>query len=327
MTADFLVKTRRRAANGWAPGWRSLLLAATVLGVAQPALAQTTATTAATSGAVEEVVVTGSRLSQASIAIGVNQATATVAITRDALLSAPAGITGLKMLESLPGFNVQANDALGMYEFGNSVSVRAFNFQQIGFLLDGIPMGRVDQFGGSPIYRYVDNENLARVQASSGAGDVSLPSYSSLGPVVTYVTSQPLDRLGARVSETYGSDDLWRNFVRIDTGEHAGLSAYVSRSDISGDLWRGPGTIDRTHWEGKIRYQFASHGSLTFQTAHNKYFDYDSPSITLAQYLGTAGDIFGRKGRKFAYLGAVPVLPVTTPGITYSNASYNQYYK
>ncbi len=74
------------------------------------------------------------------------------------------------MLESLPGFNVQANDALGMYEFGNSVSVRAFNFQQIGFLLDDIPMGRSDQFGGSPIYRYVDNENLATVQASAGAG-------------------------------------------------------------------------------------------------------------------------------------------------------------
>ncbi len=118
-------------------------------------------------------MVTASRLSQASVAIGTNQATATVAITEDALLSAPAGITGLKMLESLPGFNVQANDALGMYEFGNSVSVRAFNFQQIGFLLDSIPMGRSDQFGGSPIYRYVDNENLARVTASSGAGDVS----------------------------------------------------------------------------------------------------------------------------------------------------------
>lgn len=72
---------------------------------------------------------------------------------------------------------------------------------------------------------------------------------------------------------------------------------------------------------------------------HNDYFDYDSPSITKAQYLGTAGDIFGRSGRSFAYLGYVPLsgplgstaiatsLPVTAAGIPYSNAAFNQYYK
>ncbi len=156
--------------------FKSVLLAATILAVATPVLAQEAKSTTE----VEQLVVTGKRVSEASVAVGTDQATATVSITREALLSAPAGITGLKMLESLPGFNVQANDALGMYEFGNSVTVRAFNFQQIGFLLDDIPMGRSDQFGGSPIYRYVDNENLLRVTASSGAGDVSLPSYVSL---------------------------------------------------------------------------------------------------------------------------------------------------
>ena len=124
--------------------FRALLLAASVLGGATPALAQEAST-------VDELVVTGARVSEASVAIGTDHATATVSITREALLSAPAGVTGLKMLESLPGFNVQANDALGMYEFGNSVSVRAFNFQQIGFLLDNIPMGRSDKFGGSQI--------------------------------------------------------------------------------------------------------------------------------------------------------------------------------
>jgi iron complex outermembrane receptor protein len=44
----------------------------------------------------------------------------TVAVTRKAL-SAPAGISGRKMLKQLPGFNVQTDGALGLYEFGNSV--------------------------------------------------------------------------------------------------------------------------------------------------------------------------------------------------------------
>jgi hypothetical protein len=124
-------------------------------------------------------------------------------------------------------------------------------------------------------------------------------------------------------------------------GKVGPLSGYVSGSWIKGDLWRGPGTIDRKHYEGKLRYDLPNGGDLSFQTVHNDYYDYDSPSITKAQYAGTAGDIFGRKGRDFAYLGAVPLsvplgtpvivptasLPQTAAGIAYSNANYANYYK
>ncbi len=294
---------------------------------------------AAQDSQVEELVVTGSRVSEASVAVGTDAATATVSITREALLSAPAGITGLKMLESLPGFNVQANDALGMYEFGNSVSVRAFNIQQIGFLLDNIPMGRSDAFGGSPIYRYVDNVNLLRVTASAGSGDVSLPSYASLGPIVDYFTALPSETAGGAVSQMVGSDGLRRTFLRLESGNIGGFSGYIAGSVIDGDLWRGPGTIEREHYEAKLRYEFGDGADLIFQTVHNNYFDYDSPSITKAQYAGTAGDIFGRSGRDFAYLGYVPIptaagtaatpgsLPAVAGGPAYSNANYAQYYK
>lgn len=275
----------------------------------------------------DKVSVTGKRVSEAVEAIGTDHVTATVAITREALLSAPAGISGLKMLESLPGFNVQANDALGMYEFGNSVSVRAFNFQQIGFLLDGIPMGRSDQFGGSPIYRYVENENLQQVTASSGAGDISLPSYASLGPIVSYDTVLPAEDAGGFFSQSVGSDNLRRSMLRLEMGEHRGFSGYISGSTLKSDLWRGPGYLDRQHYEGKLRYAFESGGDLTFLTVHNDYYDYDSPSITKAQYHGTANDLFGRSGRDFAYLGEVPELPPTVAGVPYSNGQYAQYYK
>ncbi|AAK25398.1 TonB-dependent receptor [Caulobacter vibrioides] len=331
-----IVMTSRKPTRDTAR-FKALLLAASLLGGATSAYAQD----AEKAAEVDSVVVTGKRLSEASVAIGTDRATATVSITREALLSAPAGITGLKMLESLPGFNVQANDALGMYEFGNSVSVRAFNFQQIGFLLDNIPMGRSDQFGGSPIYRYVDNENLLRVTASSGAGDVGLPSYASLGPIVDYFTQAPSQEAGGAISQTFGSDALRRTFLRLEMGKLGPVSGYVSGSWIKGDLWRGPGTIDRKHYEGKLKYDLPNGGDVTFQTVHNDYFDYDSPSITKAQYAGTAGDVFGRKGRYFAYLGAPPTsvpfgtaitiptasLPETVAGVPYSNTGYAQYYK
>jgi iron complex outermembrane receptor protein len=272
---------------------------------------------------VSEVVVTGTRVSEASAAIGVDKPTATVAITRAALLSAPAGITGLKMLESLPGFNVQANDALGLYEFGNSISVRAFQFSQIGFLLDNIPMGRSDAFGGSPIYRYVDNETTERVTASAGSGDVGLPSYASLGPIAQYTTITPPKVFGATANVTVGSDNLSRYYARLDTGDVHGFSGYLAASFLRGDNWRSPGFSSRKHYEGKLRYEFANGGDITFQTVHNEYNDFDSPDISLAQYKAS--------GRKVGYLGTVPdpvgAYAPTTPGVTYSNGNYGNYYK
>ncbi len=44
-------------------------------------------------------------------------------------------------------------------------------------------------------------------------------------------------------------------------GEHARLLGPMSSgSIIKGDLWRGPGTIDRKHYEGKINYALPNGG-------------------------------------------------------------------
>ena len=273
------------------------------------------------------VQVVGRRVSNAEIAIGNNQSHSTVAITQNALLSAPAGTSGLKMLENLVGFNVQTNDPLGLYELGNSVSVRAFNVQQIGFALDGIPLGRSDSFGGSPIFRYVDNENTNRVIASTGTGDVSFPTYASLGPVVNYQTVNPAKTAGGTVVATLGSEDLRRSFIKLESGEHQGWSAYVSRSKIDSDLWRGPGAINREHIEGKLRYHSDAGHDIQLKVIHNDIDDFDVPGLNYQKYTGQAGDPFGRSGRYFGYIADLPNLPETVAGVRFSNPNYNQYYK
>lgn len=255
----------------------------------------------------EEITVTGRRVSTASETIGENKISTTVAITREALLSAPSGISGLKMLEQLPGFNVQTDGALGLYEFGNSVQTRAFNLDQIGFVIDGIPMGRSDAFGGSPVFRYVDNENLASVQASVGAGDVSMPSYASLGPVINYNSVAPQNDLAVFVSQTLGDDSL-------------------SRTKLNSDLWRGVGSIDREHWEAQVHTDLGGDSWARFKFVSNDFFDYDSPSLTRAQYLSATPDVGGAVGR---YRGYIDVPAPTTAGFTpsvvgvpYSNTNY-----
>lgn len=273
----------------------------------------------------QEVVVTGRRVSNASLTIGEDEAGHVVSVTREALLSAPAGVSGLKALESLPGFNVQTDGALGLYEFGNSVTVRAFNFEQIGFLLDGIPMGRPDAFGGSPIFRYVDNENLGQVRASPGAGDVSLPTAMSLGPVVEYLTTDTSEEFAARISVAFGDFGLQRSFVKLETGDLNGFSAYVSRSKTDTELWRGPGTVDREHIEAKARYEFDEDTFVSTQLVYNDFFDYDSPSMSRAQYESATGDQLGRTGRDRAYVGDVPDLGVGAD-VVFQDGGYTQYY-
>ncbi|WP_041535489.1 TonB-dependent receptor [Parvularcula bermudensis] len=254
---------------------------------------------ATAAGATQEdkVIVTGRRVSGVFDAIGADQASVTVGVTREELLSAPAGISGLKMLETLPGFNVQTDGALGLYEFGNSVSVRAFRLPQIGFVLDGVPMGRSDAFGGSPIFRYVDNENLGSVIASPGAGDVSLPSYSSLGPIVSYNTTDPAEEFGGVLQYTIGDFDLERSFIKLETGRIGGFTGYISRSKTDSNLWRGPGSIDREHIEAKAKYEFDDDTYLRAIYVANDFFDYDSPSGTEATFDANYG---------YAYLATVP---------------------
>jgi len=272
------------------------------------------------------LVVTGRRLSEAPQAIGQGRAGAATAITRAALLSAPSGISGLKMLEQLPGFNVQTDGPLGLYEFGNSVQTRAFNLDQIGFVLDGIPMGRSDAFGGSPIFRYVDNENLAMVEASPGSGDVSLPSYSSLGPIVRYRSIAPDAEPGLFTAQTVGSNALRRNFLRLSTGAVGPVRAYVSRTTLNSDLWRGAGSIDRTHWEGQAVADLGTVGQVRFKVVANDFFDYDSPTLTRADYVSATPDAGGKTGRERGYVGTVATLPETVPGIPYSSPDYAYYY-
>lgn len=309
----------------------SLAMASVLAMGSAPALAQDKSAAESDGSKPEmEITIVGRRISQADTAIGVGEVTNTVAVTRQALLSAPSGVSGLKMLEQLPGFNVQTDGALGLYEFGNSVHVRAFDLSQIGFVLDGIPLGRSDAFGGSPVFRYVDNENLGVVQASPGAGDVSLPSYASLGPIVSYNSIAPQDNFGLFVSQSFGDDDMKRTFIRLSTGKIGPFKAYVSRTKLNSDLWRGVGTINREHWEGQIRADLGGSSWARFKFVSNDFFDYDSPFVTNFGYPNTAPDLGGNTGR---YQGYIAVPDPSTPGFepapgdpAYSNSNYTYTY-
>ena len=307
------------------PSTRALLLACAAAALVPAAHAQEPVGDDETS-----ITVTGRRISQSSEAIGEDKVSNVVAVTREALLSAPSGISGLKMLEQLPGFNVQTDGALGLYEFGNSVQTRAFNLDQIGFIVDGIPTGRSDAFGGSPVFRYVDNENLGVVEAAVGAGDVGLPSYSTLGPVVQYNSIAPQEDMGLFVSQSFGDFGLKRTFIRASTGQVGPFRAYVSRTKLDSDLWRGVGTVDREHCEAQLHADLGGDSWARFKFVSNDFFDYDSPTLSRTLYNSATPDVGGNTGRDRGYIA---VVPNSTPGFApvaggpaFSNSNYTYTY-
>lgn len=256
------------------------------------------------------------RVTEPYQSVGYDSILAATSITRDALQSAPSGLSGLKMLEGVPGVVMSNSDALGLYEFGNQVLVRAFGFQQLGFSLDGIPMGRSAAFGGSPIYRYVDNENLFSIDVNQGGADVTVPSYTALGASMRYFTDTPKATPGGQLVTSVGDNNYLRGFLRVDTGEFApGAKAYVSYSKIRANMWRGPNENDREHAEAKLVFAPSEALSLSFNAVYNNFNDGDFRFQSDGQV--------ATFGRYFDYVDYIPVPPGITAATDEVSYDYN----
>ena len=76
------------------------------------------------------------------------------------------GTSPIKVVEKLPGVNFQSADAFGAYEWSTRISIRGFNQNQLGFTLDGVPLGDMSYgaFNGLHISRAIASEDLGTVQ-------------------------------------------------------------------------------------------------------------------------------------------------------------------
>lgn len=170
-------------------------------------------------------------------------------VKEEVRLSVPAGTTGLKLIERLPGVNVQGADPFGAYEWANRVTIRGFQPQQIGQTFDGITLGDMSygNFNGLGIGRAVDVENLQTTSVAQGSGALGTASSNNLGGVVQYTSTAPSDRRGGQLSQLVGEASSRRTFGRLDTGlgrfggGALAAKAFVSVSRFDADKWKGSG--------------------------------------------------------------------------------------
>ncbi|WP_308814050.1 TonB-dependent receptor domain-containing protein [Sphingomonas sp. GV3] len=176
------------------------------------------------------------------------------------------GTSPLKAIAKLPGVNFQSADAFGAYEWSTRISLRGFNQNQLGFTLDGVPLGDMSygNVNGLHISRAIISENLASTTVAQGAGALGTASASNLGGTIQFVSRRPSDAIGLAASGTYGSDDTWRGFARLDTGDiGGGLKGYVSYGYLSTDKWKGFGVQRQHQVNAKLVEDLGERGSIT----------------------------------------------------------------
>ncbi|QCE33189.1 TonB-dependent receptor [Acetobacteraceae bacterium] len=142
---------------------------------------------------------------------------------------------------STPGANFSSSDASGLDPTANSFYLRGYDKSQLGFTMDGIPMGN-QAFGGSSgadVSQILIQENIAGVAASQGAGGLDTPSSTTLGGTVTYTTLDPSDKFGVKISQQFSSFSGYRTFGRLDSGKlnPTGTKFTVSFLRNAQNLW------------------------------------------------------------------------------------------
>ena len=165
-------------------------------------------------------------------------------LNAEQLAQFPAGTSPLKSIEKLPGVNFQSADPYGAYEWSTRIVVRGFNQNQMGFTLDGVPLGDMSyaNHNGLHISRAIMSENMGRVSLSQGAGALSTASTSNLGGTLEFTSANPEDTFGIMTNASVGSDSAQRLFLRVDSGTlSTGTQFYVSAASQETDKWKGAG--------------------------------------------------------------------------------------
>lgn len=158
------------------------------------------------------------------------------------------GTSALKVIERVPGVNMQSVDGFGMYEWSNRITMRGFQSAQIGQTMDGIPLGDMSygNWNGLGIGRAVDAANLESASVTQGTGALGTASANNLGGVVQYATAEPMGKPQFTLQQMGGQYNSRRTMMRYDLGLMTfggsnGFSAFASLSRFDADKWKGGG--------------------------------------------------------------------------------------
>src|SRR5881398_344809 len=156
-------------------------------------------------------------------------------------------------LELLPSVNSYNYDATGL--FGGGLTLRGFNSDQIGATINGVPVNDSGSFSVFP-QEYVDQENTCSEFVTQGSTDVDSPQVGASGGNFGIITCNPEDKQRIRYMQSFGQLNMYKSFVRYDTGLFGKAKAFVSVSRAKADKWKAEGQAKRSHVDAGFNYDW-----------------------------------------------------------------------
>ncbi len=157
---------------------------------------------------------------QEIIVLGRGQSRQSQTLSSGELAKEAPGTSPLLTLSKLPGVDFVSSDPLGAYEWAQQITIRGFTTDQMGYTLDGVPLGNMQyrNNNGLSIGRALITENNGPVTLSQGSGALGTASTSNIGGTIDFTSLAPTDDVGIDLAQTYGSADTRRSFARANSG-------------------------------------------------------------------------------------------------------------
>ncbi len=216
------------------------------------------------------------------------------------LIDAAPGTSPIAVLSRLPSVSVTSADPYGAYEWALRISVRGFNQNQLGFTLDGVPLGDMSygNLNGLHISRALIDEDMGRVTLSQGTGSLETASTSNLGGSVQFFSADPLDKRGFVYQQSFGSFSGLRDFGRIDSGLlRTHTKFFLAGVYQTADKWKSVGEINQRYLQFNLKLtQFVgSQGVFTLfaDYSNRQEVDYQDLNKIWTNKLGYGWDNYG----------------------------------
>lgn len=268
----------------------AFLSSAALIGIAIPAQAFAAEAEAQTLSAASDAEAGEAPEAGEIVVYGKGEVRQVTEISADDIQVTTAGSSPFIALRKLPGVNFQSADPFGVYEWSTRITLRGFNQNQLGFTLDGVPLGDMSygNTNGLHISRAIIADNIGSTRVSQGAGALGTASTSNLGGALEFFSRDPQDELGVAGNVTYGDSNTFRAYGTLDTGDLGGFKAYVSAAHIDAEKWKGFGTQRSTQVNAKLVADFSDATTFTafVNFSDRKENDYQDLSLGMIGRLG-----------------------------------------
>jgi iron complex outermembrane receptor protein len=287
----------------------SIFLSATsLLALAAPALAQTSASDATPDAAAASTAITvigrALPLAPSSTPLDVTQPTSVIQSGFIANNIAPlASIDDIIKFQPSVWSENPNGPGIGKAE---TMAIRGFQDGQYNVTFDGIPFGDSQDLHHTTSSLFIAHA-LQQAEIDRGPGSASTIGKATFGGTVGFLSKDPLDHFDVDAYGTVGSFNTFSGGGRVDSGDMDGFRIFAEGQHETTDGYLTHSNENRDNLIGKAIYDVSSTTKLTAMASWNREFQYTTQGATLQQY-ARYGDDYGLCGNRAAmcYYGYQP---------------------